>query len=67
MNSTDIDQAHVLVNALKAYPTPKSLCGNKGGDTELHMSGRAAIFTVYGVLSCLRRRSSIMGYYRCYL
>jgi hypothetical protein len=39
-NSIPIDQAHVLVGILKAHPTLKSLCGNKGDETELDMSGR---------------------------
>jgi hypothetical protein len=39
-NSIHIDQAHILVGILKAHPTLKSLCGNKGDETELDMRGR---------------------------
>jgi hypothetical protein len=39
---TDIgaEQAHALANVLKEHVTLKSLCGNKGNETELDMSGK---------------------------
>jgi hypothetical protein len=33
-------KAHVLASILKEHPTLKSLCGNKGDEIELDMSGR---------------------------
>jgi hypothetical protein len=43
-NGIDADQANALVSILKEHPTLKSLCGNKGDETALDMSGR-----MYGV------------------
>jgi hypothetical protein len=43
-NGIDADQANALVSTLKEHPTLKSLCGNKGDETALDMSGR-----MYGV------------------
>jgi hypothetical protein len=40
LNGIDVDQAKELVGILKEHPTLKSLCGNKGNDTELDMSGK---------------------------
>jgi hypothetical protein len=40
MNSIGIEQAQALASILKAHPTLKSLCGNKGDETELDMSGK---------------------------
>jgi hypothetical protein len=37
-NNIGSDQAHALATILKEHPTLKSLCGNKGGETELEMS-----------------------------
>jgi hypothetical protein len=34
------DQAHALAKILKEHPTLKSLCGNKGNETELDMRGK---------------------------
>jgi hypothetical protein len=34
------DQAKALVSILKEHPALKSLCGNKGDETELDMSGK---------------------------
>jgi hypothetical protein len=39
-NDTCMDQAHVLASILKDHPTLKSLCGNKGNEVELDMSGK---------------------------
>jgi hypothetical protein len=39
-NSIGVDQAKGLVSILKEHPTLKSLCGNKGNETELDMSGK---------------------------
>jgi hypothetical protein len=39
-NSISVDQAKDLVIILKDHPTLKSLCGNKGNETELDMSGK---------------------------
>jgi hypothetical protein len=39
-NSIGVDQAEALVIILKEHPTLKSLCGNKGNETELDMSGK---------------------------
>jgi hypothetical protein len=62
-NSIGIDQAEALVSMLKEHPTLKSLCGNKGNETELDMSGKmrssedaimlAAEITGNGALSTL--------------
>jgi hypothetical protein len=38
-NCIGIDQARALVTILKEHPTLKSLCGNRGDETELDMSG----------------------------
>jgi hypothetical protein len=38
-NSIGVDQAKELVIILKEHPTLKSLCGNKGNETELDMNG----------------------------
>jgi hypothetical protein len=40
MNNIGTDQAQALANILKEHPTLKSLCGNKGDETELDMSGK---------------------------
>ena len=34
------DQAKALVSILKEHPTLKSLCGNRGDETELNMNGK---------------------------
>jgi hypothetical protein len=39
-NEIGIDQAGALASMLKEHPTLKSLCGNKGNETELDMSGK---------------------------
>jgi hypothetical protein len=39
-NSIGFGQATDLVSILKEHPTLKSLCGNKGNETELDMSGK---------------------------
>jgi hypothetical protein len=39
-NAIGIDQAQALASILKEHPTLKSLCGNKGNETELDMSGK---------------------------
>jgi hypothetical protein len=39
-NRIGVAQAEVLVSILKEHPTLKSLCGNKGNETELDMSGK---------------------------
>jgi hypothetical protein len=39
-NGTCMDQAHVLASILKDHPALKSLCGNKGNEVELDMSGK---------------------------
>jgi hypothetical protein len=39
-NRISIGQAKDLVNILKEHPTLKSLCGLKGNETELNMSGK---------------------------
>jgi hypothetical protein len=40
MNSVGTEQAQALANILKEHATLKSLCGNKGDETELDMSGK---------------------------
>jgi hypothetical protein len=40
MNNIGIEQAQALASILKAHPTLRSLCGNKGDETELDMSGK---------------------------
>jgi hypothetical protein len=40
LNEIGVDQAEDLVGILKEHPTLKSLCGNKGNETELDMSGK---------------------------
>jgi hypothetical protein len=40
LNGIGIDQAKALASILKGHPTLKSLCGNKGDETELDMSGK---------------------------
>jgi hypothetical protein len=40
MNHIGIEQAQALANILKEHATLKSLCGNKGDETELDMSGK---------------------------
>jgi Ran GTPase-activating protein (RanGAP) involved in mRNA processing and transport len=40
MNGIGADQAHNLASILTEHPTLKSLCGNKGDETELDMSGK---------------------------
>jgi hypothetical protein len=39
-NYIGTDQAKALVGILKEHPTLKSLCGNRGDETELNMSGK---------------------------
>jgi hypothetical protein len=39
-NEIGIDQTKALVSMLKEHPTLMSLCGNKGNETELGMSGK---------------------------
>jgi hypothetical protein len=39
-NDIGTDQVETLVNMLKDHPTLKSLCGNRGDETELDMSGK---------------------------
>jgi hypothetical protein len=39
-NDMGTDQAQALVSILKEHPSLKSLCGNKGDETELDMSGK---------------------------
>jgi hypothetical protein len=39
-NEIGIGQAKALASMLKEHPTLKSLCGNKGDETELDMSGK---------------------------
>jgi hypothetical protein len=38
-NNIGTEQAQALANILKEHPALKSLCGNKGNETELDMSG----------------------------
>jgi hypothetical protein len=45
-NDIGIDQAKALASILKGHPTLKSLCGNKGDETELDMS--AALLGIHG-------------------
>jgi Ran GTPase-activating protein (RanGAP) involved in mRNA processing and transport len=39
-NDIGAEQAHALANILKEHATLKSLCGNKGNETQLDMSGK---------------------------
>jgi hypothetical protein len=39
-NSIGADQAKALASILKEHPTLKSLCGNRGDETKLDMSGK---------------------------
>jgi hypothetical protein len=39
-NDINVEQAEDLVSILKEHPALKSLCGNKGDETELDMSGK---------------------------
>jgi hypothetical protein len=39
-NSICVEQARALTSLLKEHPTLKSLCGNKGDETELDMSNK---------------------------
>jgi hypothetical protein len=39
-NNIDVEQAEDLVSILKEHPTLKSLCGNKGNETKLHMCSK---------------------------
>jgi hypothetical protein len=39
-NKISSDQAEALISMLKEHPTLKSLCGNRGDETELDMSGK---------------------------
>jgi hypothetical protein len=39
-NNIGVEQARALVTILKEHSTLKSLCGNKGDETELDMSGK---------------------------
>jgi hypothetical protein len=38
-NGIGVEQAKVIADILKEHPTLKSLCGNKGDETELNMAG----------------------------
>jgi hypothetical protein len=40
LNDIGVHQAKALASILKEHPTLKSLCGNKGDETELDMSGK---------------------------
>jgi hypothetical protein len=40
LNNIGVDQAEALAIVLKEHPTLKSLCGNKGDEMELDMSGK---------------------------
>jgi hypothetical protein len=73
-NRIGSDQAMALVSMLKEHPTLKSLCGNRGDETELDMSdkmhcaGDAVMLAVEvvdnGALSVLNlTRNEIGGYY----
>ena len=39
-NNISVEQAEVLAGILKEHSTLKSLCGNKGDETELDISGK---------------------------
>ena len=39
-NYIGVEQANILVGILKEHPTLMSLCGNKGNEAELNMSGK---------------------------
>jgi hypothetical protein len=39
-NGMGTDQAKALASILKEHPTLKSICGNRGDETELNMSGK---------------------------
>ena len=39
-NDMGTDQAKALASILKEHPTLKSLCGNRGDETDLNMSGK---------------------------
>ena len=70
-NSIGVDQAKDLVIILKEHPTLKSLCGNKGNETELDMSGKmdgaedaimlAAEVVVNGAILSLNLASNNLG------
>jgi hypothetical protein len=69
-----IDQANALVSILKEHPTLKSLCGNKGDETELAMSGKmngpedaimlAAEIVDNGAMTSLNLSSNSIGGYQ---
>jgi hypothetical protein len=40
INNIPMEQTKALVSMLKEHPTLKSLCGNRGDETELDMSGK---------------------------
>jgi hypothetical protein len=56
MNNIDTNQAKALVLILKEHPTLKSLCGNSGDETELHMSGK-----MYGAGDAIMLVADIAG------
>jgi hypothetical protein len=70
-NDIGVEQAGALVIILKEHPTLKSLCGNKGDETELDMSGKmkgaedavmlAAEFVDNGALTSLNLSSNDIG------
>jgi hypothetical protein len=59
-NHIGIDQAKALATILKGHSALKSLCGNRGDETELDISGWDIGALVWGVISGLPRRSSVM-------
>jgi hypothetical protein len=70
-NNIGIEQAEALASILKEHPTLKSLCGNRGDETELDMSGKklgadgaimfAAEIISNGALSLLNLASNDIG------
>jgi hypothetical protein len=70
-NDIPTNQAEALANVLKEHLTLKSLCGNRGDETELDMSGRsmcaedaimlAAEIIGTGALTSLNLASNIFG------
>jgi hypothetical protein len=55
-NKISIDQAKALASMLKEHPTLKSLCGNKGDETELDMSGK-----MHGTCDAIMLVAEIVG------
>jgi hypothetical protein len=61
-NEIGIEQAQRLVSILKAHPTLKSLCGNKGNETELDMSGKMNLGDeAYGAEDAIMLVAEIVG------